>query len=301
MKKQLLSVLAFATLLSSVFVGTAHAAAASFTLSPASGTYAQNSSFTVGVYENGTNVNVVTAKLTFDADKLTCVSVGGSSAFPNNVAASCGNGTVTISRYTPMDADGNPTTVSGNQLVGSIIFTAKATGTALVKFAAGSQIASNGAQTWDGNTNGGSYTLTAPATPGRGSDTPTTPANPGSTPSNTGNATTKKSTGPTTVATNGSVAGDETTAAETPATTDTKKDTTKKSDTKKDDSKDDKNSSSAWFWVLALVAIVAGALAGRKYAALKKKAPAEKAAPVVASKPAAKKNVKKNSKKTSRS
>ena len=164
MKAKILQALAIATLIGSVFSGSAYAAgSASYSLSPSGGSYGQNSSFTVQVHENGSAVNVVTAKLTYDASKLSCTGVGGSSAFPQTVTATCGNGTVTISRYIgPYD---NPTTVSGDQVIGSINFTAIASsGTATVSFASGSQIASGGSNIWNGSTTGGTYTLTAPAT-----------------------------------------------------------------------------------------------------------------------------------------
>jgi hypothetical protein len=176
MKFKFLHVLTLATLLAGASAGVASAAGtASLYLSPASGSHVQGSSFTVAVHENGTNVNVVTAKLTYDASKLSCTGIGGSSAFPQTISASCSGGSITISRYTNPGAPA----VSGDAVVGSVNFTAIATGTTSVSFAAGSQIASGGVNIWNGVTTGGTYTLTAPVqstpTPVPGTPTPSSP------------------------------------------------------------------------------------------------------------------------------
>jgi hypothetical protein len=164
MKTKLVSILATAAFLSTALMSpVAHAAGtASYSLSPNGGSYTQNSNFTLQVHENGASVNVVTAKLTYNPAQLTCTGVGGSTAFANTIVASCSGGSVTISRYTANDpTTGTPTVVSGDQIVGSISFTAIATGSANVSFAAGSQIASAGANIWDGNTAGGTYNINA--------------------------------------------------------------------------------------------------------------------------------------------
>lgn len=175
MKAKILQALAIATLIGGAFSGDAYAAgSASYSLIPSSGSYSQNSSFTVQVHENGSNVNTVTTKLTYDASKLSCTGVGGSSAFPQTITAACGSGTVTISRYIgPYD---NPTTVSGDQIVGSVSFTVIASsGTAAISFAAGSIIADGitSGGLWNGSTTGGTYTLTAPVVPPPANTQPT--------------------------------------------------------------------------------------------------------------------------------
>ncbi|MDB5163487.1 MAG: hypothetical protein JWS12_104 [Candidatus Saccharibacteria bacterium] len=161
MKTKFLQALATVSIVVSALTGVAHAAgSAHFSLNPSSGSYTQNSSFSVQVRENGSAVNVVTAKLTYDASKLSCNSVNGSAAFPSTISTTCGGGSVTISEYV---APGSAP-VDGDQLVGTINFTALAsTGSSSVTFAAGSQIASNGTNTWDGQTTGGTYSFTAPA------------------------------------------------------------------------------------------------------------------------------------------
>lgn len=161
MKKLLLSAIISSATAVMAMGGLAHAAgSANFSLSPASGNHVQNTNFSVQVLENGTNVNVVTAKLTYDASKLTCNGVSGSSAFPNTISATCGGGNVTISNYS------NPgTSQSGSKVVGTISFKALASsGSTAVNFASGSQIASGGSNIWNGSTAGGNYTFSAPAT-----------------------------------------------------------------------------------------------------------------------------------------
>ena len=138
--------------------GTAHAAASSLYVTPASATVAMGSTFTVSIVENGDNVNVVTANLSYDASKLSCNGVGGGS-FAQTITASCGGGTVSISRYvTP----GQPA-LSGPQTVGSLSFTAIAnSGTANLSFLGTSQVASGGVNTLASSI-GGVYTLTSGA------------------------------------------------------------------------------------------------------------------------------------------
>ena len=265
MKRILFSILTAASLAGSAFAGTAHAAGnAAFYLAPASGSHFQNSSFTVQVRENGSDVNVVTAKLTYDASKLTCNGV--SNAFGSTISATCGGGSITISGYA---APG--TTVSGDQAVGSISFTALAgSGSTSVSFAGGSQIASNGQNVWNGNTAGGTYTFTTPVTP---TPTPVTPnPSPRTTPSSSpspsnavaNTSTAKPATGSTGTA-SGTVASAATTDSNAPAATN--------SPTAADDKKTDgpavknhadttakaaqKSSKAGWAWAGLLAAIAA--------------------------------------------
>lgn len=151
------------TLLNIGGLGSNHAAAAgsaTFSLSPSASTVNIHSVFGVTVYENGTDVNVVTADLTYDASKLEFVSIDASgSAFANSVSGSGGGGSVGISRYT---APG--TTVSGNQKVATVNFKAVAgSGTASVAMAGSSKIASNGVDTWNHAAVSATYTLATPA------------------------------------------------------------------------------------------------------------------------------------------
>ena len=166
MKKLLLSFLTTLSLTIGAFAGSASAAgSASLSLSPASGTFTQGNSYTITIYENGSDINAVTAKLTYDPTKLTCTGVSvTTSTFAASSGANCASGAVTIGRYVGLDdATGAPNpSKNGSQVVGSVTFKAvTASGTTNVSFASGSQVASEGANVWDGNTSGGTYSLVA--------------------------------------------------------------------------------------------------------------------------------------------
>ncbi|MEJ0072607.1 MAG: hypothetical protein WDN27_00730 [Candidatus Saccharibacteria bacterium] len=104
--KKLLTILASPIIALSMLGSVAHAAGtAAFTLSLPVGSYTNGSSFTVQVHENGTSVNVVTAKLTYDSTKLACTATIGS-AF-TSVVSSCVAGAATFSGYPNFDASGN--------------------------------------------------------------------------------------------------------------------------------------------------------------------------------------------------
>lgn len=146
----------------------AAAAASTLSLSPASGSIVQGSSKTVSVIEDGDSVNAVTVHLSYDASKLSCNGIGGGN-FGAEVSATCGGGTVTISRYVPA---GSPA-LNGAQVVGTVNFGALAgSGSTSVTFGS-SQVASNGVNTL-GGTSGGTYTLTAPVSGGQGGGGTTT-------------------------------------------------------------------------------------------------------------------------------
>lgn len=136
----------------------AHAAGtASLTMSPSTSTEIGNT-VSVTIYENGTDVNVVTASVTYDASKLTCTGVDVSgSAFANGVSASCAGGSAVISRYVTPGTPG----LSGSVIVGMINFKATATGPAVLSFIGSSQIASAGVNTWNGVTGGTTVTVNA--------------------------------------------------------------------------------------------------------------------------------------------
>src|SRR5262245_39940651 len=135
--KLLATTLIAATVLAGAMSGAAHAAnPASFSLSPASGSHVKDTTFSVQIRENGDNVNVVTAKLSYDPAKLTCVSIAAPSSFANVYDNSCGGGSAKITAFT-----NGGTTVSGSQTVGTIVFKALVdSGSSSVSFAAGSQI-----------------------------------------------------------------------------------------------------------------------------------------------------------------
>ena len=187
--------------------GVAHAAASSLYVTPASATVAMGSTFSVSIVENGDNVNVVTVNLSYDASKLSCNGVGGGS-FAQTIAASCGGGNVTISRYvTP----GQPA-LNGPQTVGSLSFTAIANnGTAGLNFL-GSQVVSGGVNTLASSV-GGVYTLTGSTSGNTGGGT------------NSGNGSTSGS-GNTSGATNGTTTtyGPKATAATASNTSGTQSD-----------------------------------------------------------------------------
>lgn len=265
----------------SVFGSASAAGSASFSLGPASGNYTVGNTFNVAVFENGTDVNVVTAKLTYDAAKLSCVGVGNSAAFPNTISATCGGGSVTISRYT---APG--TTVSGAQSVGSISFVAVAPGTAAVNFAAGSQIASNGTDTWNGSTVGGSYTISA-AAPAGGSGGSTTSG---------GSSTQKKAAAASTTASSTAQSASTTQSETTPAATtnsDNKPAVAGVSVSKKTATVTKESSSNPLPWIVGGIVVLAAIAAGVWYYLThrnkKSAAPATASASAVKTKTVAKK------------
>lgn len=147
-------------LVASMTTGSAMAAgSATLTLSPSSGQATQGSSYVVSVYENGNDVNVVTVRLNYDASKLSCDSgsVSSSAAFPNSVTVSCGGGQAVISRYTSAGS-----TAPSGSLVANVTFNVVGdSGAATVSVADGSQIASNGANVWDGVKGSVSVSLSA--------------------------------------------------------------------------------------------------------------------------------------------
>jgi hypothetical protein len=281
MKAKLLLTIIVATIFGGLTAGSAHATGtAGFSLSPASGTYYKGDSFTVQIYENGDNVNAVQAKLTYDAAKLSCDSAGGDSAFPSIAFAYCSDGTVEISRFMNGTA-----TVSGSQLVGSMTFTALVdTGSAVINFIApvmdgekvvapGTRIASNGADVWNGNTAGGTYSFAAIPAPVPPAPDPT-PTPVVVTPTSTSTPTAKKTT-----ATTSSITSNAPIAAATPTITavadDSKGEVAAATDIKDktNDKKKDSTSmvaatkadtNNGWLWMFALLAVVAGFMAIRQ-------------------------------------
>jgi hypothetical protein len=253
--------------------------AASVSLS-LSGTTNTDGSFTATVYEDSGSARVTTAKIDL-----------GFSGSVSNVSYDYSVGPFT--NPTPSGARATQGYVTGSQPVARVTFKVTAPGT--VTTTAGSSYLKGtndaGTEVITHSVSGGAATFTynapAPAPTDNGGTAPTTK---NTTTNNTNNKTA------TTATTDGEVAGDETTAAETAKTEDDKnKDDTKKSDDKKDDSKD--TSSSAWFWPVALVAVIAGYVAARTMrsrAAAKAAADTEAAAAAKAAsdKPKNKKNKK---------
>jgi hypothetical protein len=257
------------------------AASVSLSLSGATNT---DGSFTATVYEDSGSARVTTAKIDL-----------GFSGSVSNVSYDYSVGPFT--NPTPSGARATQGYVTGSQPVARVTFKVANPGT-VTTTAGGSYLKGTndaGTEVITHSVSGGAATFTynAPA-PSNGDSTPaptgTAPTTKNTTTNNTSNKTA------TTATTDGEVAGDETTAAETAKTEDDKKkDNTKKSDDKKDDSKD--TSSSAWFWPVALVAVIAGYVAARTMrsrAAAKAAADTEAAAAAKAAsdKPKNKKNKK---------
>jgi len=234
-----------AALIIAVIPATSNAlGTASFSLSPASGSYNLNSSLVVGVYENGTSVNVVTANLTYNASQLQFVSISpAAGSFGGDVSSTGGSGNVSISRYvTPAGS-----TASGSTEVATIDFTVLVgTGSSTINFASSSLIESAGTNIWDGVNNAGSFNLTTPA--------PVTPP-----------STTTGGSGSTGSRSNGS--GTKTTTSTTPAPTSTTTSTaptakgkvsnasTKKNNAKKINFRRTADTTSfyTYFWILVLL------------------------------------------------
>lgn len=145
----------------------AAAGSASLTLSPSSGSYVKGSTLSVSINVTSSDlVNAVQADLTYDTAKLQYVNVDGTgSAFDFPLSATGGGGSVQIARG--VSGGG---TVSGTKKFASVNFTVLASGaTASITFASSSAVLSPGGSgttnVWNGNTTGGTYTLTAPADP----------------------------------------------------------------------------------------------------------------------------------------
>ncbi len=159
------------------------AGTAKFSLSPASGSFKKGASFSVTIYETSSDpVNAVEADLIYDQSKLQFNSIDTShSAFDIGAVSSGGSGSVKIARANTTSSSG----LTGSQVVASVKFTALVgSGTTSITFDGRCLKNSSGQATtgcsrivtkttppqdvWDGNTTGGTYTLTGTTT------TPTT-------------------------------------------------------------------------------------------------------------------------------
>jgi hypothetical protein len=137
------------------------AGSASYTLSPSGGSYNINSTLSVGVYENGTSVNVATANLSYNSSQLQFDSISpASGTFGGDVSSTGGSGVVSISRYvTPAGS-----TATGNVEIAVIDFTVLAgTGSTTIDFTSSSMIENAGTNVWDGVDNNATYNLTTPS------------------------------------------------------------------------------------------------------------------------------------------
>lgn len=129
-----------------------------FYLTPDNGSYANGATITLSLRENSlaTAVNSLQANLTYDATRLQFVSSDVSaSPFSSSIQNTGGSGSIQIA-LTSLGS-----TVTGDQLVSTLTFTAIGTGTAAITFAAGSGIARASDSTNVCNqTLGGTYTIT---------------------------------------------------------------------------------------------------------------------------------------------
>ena len=156
-----LLVLAFLTF----FGGYTHAAeAATLSVSPGTGVYTSNSSFTVRVVVNsgGKPINAAEGTLSFNPNELSVVSVSrGTSIFNLWVAEpafSNAAGTVSFSGGVPSGFTGTAGTVM------SVTFRAKGSGAAKVNFTSGSVLANDGMGTNVlSGMSGGTFTIEAPS------------------------------------------------------------------------------------------------------------------------------------------
>lgn len=165
-------------------VSKAWAASGTIYLSPGSGTFVNGGTYDVAIRENSgaTQVNAVQANLSFPASLLSVVSITRGPAWGIEAQNQYNNSAGTINF-----AVGNIGALTGDQLVGTIRFQAKASsGTAVVSFTAGTTVTEADGSATPLNPltqNGGSYTMSAPATPPPPtppSPTPPPPPSPGS-------------------------------------------------------------------------------------------------------------------------
>jgi hypothetical protein len=154
----------------------------SMNLSPSSGSVTNGNNITLSIFENsGTEpVNAAAVRLNYPASLLDYVSISNSSAFNIVATSTGGGGTVSI------DRGANPS-VTGNQLIATVTFHAKATGTANLTFdtsSSGSKVVSaNDNQNYLTSATGGSYTISAPVSPPPPPPSPTPSPSPSPTPS----------------------------------------------------------------------------------------------------------------------
>lgn len=288
-------------------VGSVSAAgSASFSLTPASGSYSQNATISVTVKETSTDpVAGVEANLTYDANKLQCLAVDGStSAFVREYQATCSGGNVTIARTT------QGTTLTGSQTVAVVRFKALASsGSAQVTLTSSSDVyrSPDAAPVGNGVAVVASFGLVPPASTPAPVTTTSTPA-PAATGSSTKKATSTQSKSAV-LSDEAQKAADAEKAAKAEADKKAAEEAAKKKQAENSKKTDDKKSSSTTQKILlglgifALAAAAAQALQRRKLANEEQSAK-KAAAPVVPpaterKKPGANAQ-KKNSKKSNR-
>lgn len=194
------------------------AGAATLTLTPASGSYDINGTFTVTVKENSGSetINAVQADLSYDTSKLQFISLSTAGAF-NYCDPSSGGGGGNISFACASTAGA----LTGNQTVGTITFKALVgSGSSPVTFKSSSAIVRtpDAANIWNTSTAGGTYSFTTPSTPTCPSGQTGTYPN-CSTPSTGGGGGSTGSTGSTNTKPSGS--GSTGSSSSTPTTTPT--------------------------------------------------------------------------------
>lgn len=147
------------------------AGSATYALSGNGSTVNINTTVAVTLTESSTDpVNVVTAKLAYDATKLEFVSVDASgSGFGSEAATSGGSGSIEVSRFVPAGG-----TVTGTQKVATVNFKALVgSGSTAVSFTDGSRIYSNGTDVWNHAATSATYNLVTPAPAPAPTPTPT--------------------------------------------------------------------------------------------------------------------------------
>ena len=152
-------------LLAAVFWCASTALAADVVLSPASGSYSQNQTFTVTVQAvpNGDSINAVEAEMTFDQSKLSVVSLSktGSvfSLWTTEPTFSNSAGTISF-------GGGSPTPFTARSTLVTITFRATGEGSAAAEFSSASALAADGRGTDVLRASpGASYTISATTAP----------------------------------------------------------------------------------------------------------------------------------------
>jgi hypothetical protein len=171
-KNKTASIVVFVFFITILFSVSNFAFAASYSLSPASGSYEKGKSFTVRVMINAgsDSVNSGKATISYDTSKLTAVSVSKNGS-PFNLWVK----EPTISGGSVSFEGGGTTPFTGSKSVASITFKAKAEGSAKLAFSNTSILAGPGTNVLSGST-GATYTIT-PAS----ANQPTNPSTGGST------------------------------------------------------------------------------------------------------------------------
>jgi hypothetical protein len=140
------------------------ASSATMYLTPSSATVAIGNTLTVSIYEDSgaQDVNAAEANLTYNPNILQYSSVTSSSAFSISAATSGGGGTVTIDR-------GAIPPVTGAQIVATVTFIAKASGSSAINVSPSSKVLANSGPQANQNiltsTTGGNYTVPSPPPP----------------------------------------------------------------------------------------------------------------------------------------